>query len=331
MPDFALEEALAQAANTKLVITGDFALDAYWHLDPDWQETSLETGRDVQRVQRHHGGPGGAANLACNAADLGAATSVVGLVGDDLFGRELTHLLSVFGVDTEHLLHGPMSWDTTVFAKPHRNGDELERLDFGTANQLDDSWRDRLLEVLEDRCRDTSAIIWNQQIARGLWSDAQATRIAELAKANPDCVFLQNTRDFAAPIEGTVVVCNAHEAARWNGVATSPRDTVSPGDALGWAEALRQRTGRAAFVTCGRHGIALADTATELIGARPTDADVDPVGAGDTATAAIAAVLGGGGSPRAAAQLAVLAAAVTVTKTHTTGTASPDEIRELAS
>ena len=57
---------------------------------------------------------------------------------------------------------------------------------------------------------------------------------------------------------------------------------------------------------------------------------IDPVGAGDTVVATVAAVLGGGGDSRSAAELANLAAAVTVTKLRTTGTATPAEIQDLA-
>jgi len=52
----------------------------------------------------------------------------------------------------------------------------------------------------------------------------------------------------------------------------------------------------------------------------------DPVGAGDTVVAAIAAVLGSGGDARTAARLANIAASVTVQKLQITGTATPEEM-----
>ena len=50
----------------------------------------------------------------------------------------------------------------------------------------------------------------------------------------------------------------------------------------------------------------------------------DPVGAGDTAVAALAAALAVGAEGLAAARLANIAAAVTVRKIQTTGTATPE-------
>ena len=61
----------------------------------------------------------------------------------------------------------------------------------------------------------------------------------------------------------------------------------------------------------------------------PIDGETDPVGAGDTSVAALAAALAAGASPLEAGELANLASAVTVQKLMCTGTASPDEILAL--
>ena len=68
----------------------------------------------------------------------------------------------------------------------------------------------------------------------------------------------------------------------------------------------------------------------EVVPGVDVPAPVDPVGAGDTVTATLAAVLGSGGDCLVAARLANIAAAVTVAKVGVTGTASPTEIRDLA-
>jgi len=54
---------------------------------------------------------------------------------------------------------------------------------------------------------------------------------------------------------------------------------------------------------------------------------VDPVGAGDSSTAALACCLAAGASPVEAALVASLAGSVTVQQLGTTGTASPAQIR----
>src|SRR5690606_33867488 len=52
----------------------------------------------VVKVQNTSDSPGGAGNVALNLAALGAAASLVGLVGDDSAGRELETSLNAAGV-----------------------------------------------------------------------------------------------------------------------------------------------------------------------------------------------------------------------------------------
>ncbi len=85
------------------------------------------------------------------------------------------------------------------------------------------------------------------------------------------------------------------------------------------------------FVTRGARGcLACAAGGVIELAAPSVPADVDPVGAGDAFLAGLAAALAAGREPGVAAAFAGLAAGVTVTKLHRTGTASPGEIRELA-
>ncbi|MYE88707.1 carbohydrate kinase, partial [Candidatus Poribacteria bacterium] len=60
----------------------------------------------------------------------------------------------------------------------------------------------------------------------------------------------------------------------------------------------------------------------------PLETELDPVGAGDSVSAAIVATLCGGFSHIEAAQVGNLVASVTVTKIGTTGTASHAEVIE---
>jgi sugar/nucleoside kinase (ribokinase family) len=94
---------------------------------------------------------------------------------------------------------------------------------------------------------------------------------------------------------------------------------------------IHERVAAPVFVTCGAAGLVAVDAAgTYVIPGVPVAGPTDPVGAGDAVVAALAAGLAAGLDPRTAATLANLAAAVTVRKLHTTGTATPAEILELA-
>jgi sugar/nucleoside kinase (ribokinase family) len=124
---------------------------------------------------------------------------------------------------------------------------------------------------------------------------------------------------------------NAHEAGRICGESWGLEEDVPEAAARGYAEKLFETNGRPVFITCGEGGILIADEGgLHEVPAVRLDGPLDTVGAGDTVTAALAAVLGAGGDPVTAARLAVLAAAVTIRKLYVTGTATADEVRAAA-
>ena len=84
-----------------MAVCGDFCLDAYWMLHPWGGEVSAETGLRAQAVGRHSYSLGGAANVVANVAALKpASVRAIGIVGDDLFGRELLRQLHGLAADT---------------------------------------------------------------------------------------------------------------------------------------------------------------------------------------------------------------------------------------
>jgi phosphoglycolate phosphatase-like HAD superfamily hydrolase len=95
--------------------------------------------------------------------------------------------------------------------------------------------------------------------------------------------------------------------------------------------ALHQRSGKPVFITRGPRGsVIAADGRVEEVPGIQLLGRIDPVGAGDTATSALALCLGAGVPPLEAAKFANFAAAVTVRKLFQTGTASGNEIFEMS-
>jgi sugar/nucleoside kinase (ribokinase family) len=83
-------------------------------------------------------------------------------------------------------------------------------------------------------------------------------------------------------------------------------------------------------MTLGAKGCLLAEkNGTEHISGFKAVPPLDIVGAGDSFHAAMAASLAAGADPKEAAIMGNLAAFVTIKKTGTTGTASPEEILKV--
>jgi rfaE bifunctional protein kinase chain/domain len=71
--------------NARILAVGDVMLDRYWF--GDVSRISPEAPVPVVHVRRTEERPGGAANVARNAAALGATVSLLSVVGEDEAGR----------------------------------------------------------------------------------------------------------------------------------------------------------------------------------------------------------------------------------------------------
>jgi len=325
--------ALSLMAKARVTVLGDYCLDAYWTVEPDESELSLETGLPMRRVSAQRYSPGGAGNVVANLKALGAAeVRSVGLLGEDIFGTELIRLLKAAGVYTEGLLQTGDSWQTPLYAKPLWNGQELNRFDFGAANRLSTPQAARLLSAFDKAVTHSNAVVINQQLAASYLTSEMIAGINGIIARNPNVLFLVDSRNHAGAFTGAVLKLNAHEAARLVGKNHPLNRVIYRDEAQADAVAISARTGRPVFVTRGAQGMIIADAGRvrEVPGIQIMG-KTDPVGAGDTVVAALAATLGCSDDAEMAARLANLAASITVRKLHTTGTATPAELREVIS
>jgi bifunctional ADP-heptose synthase (sugar kinase/adenylyltransferase) len=72
---------LSQISAARVLVVGDVMLDRYWYGAVD--RISPEAPVPVVRITREEERCGGAANVAFNAASLGAQASLLTVVGDD--------------------------------------------------------------------------------------------------------------------------------------------------------------------------------------------------------------------------------------------------------
>lgn len=320
-----IEASLQQLRNTRVTVFGDFCLDAYWMIDEAGPELSVETGLPLRRVREQRYSLGGAGNVVANLVSLGVGVvRAVGMAGPDVFGPRMVDLLRRCGARMDGFLLQE-SWQTMVYAKPCIGRSESNRIDFGAFNELSDRDLDALTVQLEAAARQSNVVILNQQVPCGVMTDPMIQRVNDLIAVLPDVAFVVDARNKAQEFAPAVLKLNSVEASRYLGQAHDQE--MSLDCALQQVRELQQRTGKPAFVTRGIEGIVFA--AGNEVGHIPgfhIPGEVDTVGAGDTVVSALAAALGAGQSARMAAELANLAAMVTVQKIRTTGTASPEEI-----
>lgn len=328
-----LQELLEQIRSARVLVFGDFCVDAYWTFDLSASESSIETGKQTWPVRLQRYGLGGAGNVVSNLAALGVGeVRAAAVVGDDVFGREMVSMLQRIGVHTEGVVVQRDRWDTPVYGKPHISDEEQNRIDFGLFNDITEATADRVAAALAEAADRVDAVILNQQLARGVTSPAMLARLNRIIAQRPERIFIVDSRDKSEAYERVILKLNGHEAARLCRDDIPVDQLVPRDDVERYARAIFPSTGKPVVITRGDRGCIVFDgqALTETPGVQILK-KVDPVGAGDTFVSALSAALAAGATPAEAAELANFAAAVTVQKLQQTGVASPEEILAIGS
>ena len=326
-----LTNILNDISSVKIAVLGDFCLDAYWFVDEAMSEISVETNQATRPVRQQRYSLGGAGNVTNNLAAMGIKDiRAFGVIGTDPFGSEMVRIMNATGINATNLLIQENEWHTHTYAKPYIDDTELNRVDFGNYNQLSVETADRLIANLVRTVPEVDVVIINQQVPSGIHIEYFKKRLVEVVKQFPDKLFIVDSRNFNDYYDGTLRKMNDTEAARLCGLNKKPDEVVFYSEVVSSAKELFARFKKPLFITRGSKGsLTIDESGISEIPGLMIISKVDTVGAGDSYLAGAASALAAGYSMKEAAELGSLVAGVTVQKLFTTGTASPEEIRQL--
>lgn len=317
----------------RIGILGDFCLDVYWALDKNTSELSVETRLPTRPVREQQYSLGGAGNVAANLRAMGVGTvRVYGVTGHDPFGHQMRALMTARGILLDGLLEQEAGWDTNVYIKPIEDGVEQNRLDFGNFNRLGNDTAEKILAALDRDIGGLDAVIINQQVAAGIHQAPRLQQgLQDLIRRHGNTLFFLDSRELSHLYRQTIRKLNAYEATKLAGFPHDPLDVISEADARAAGLELFRQWGKPLFVTRGERGCLVVENgAVDLIPGLHIIEKTDPVGAGDSMLAGVAAAMAAGCTPAVAARFGNFVAGVTVQKLYQTGTASPDEIRRIS-
>ncbi len=327
-----IRELLDKIKNVRVAVYGDFCLDVYWMMDPRGSEVSVETGLQAQAVQKQTYTPGGASNIVANLAALEPTEiRLIGVVGDDIFGRELISQLTALNADVRGLVNQKDQFDTYAFTKKYNDDEEEPRIDFGVYNSRSKETDQKLLKDIRNALKTCDVLIFNQQIPGSLTNPAFIVEANQLFDEFKDKIILLDSRHYGEKFNNVYRKINTTELARLNGIMVHPDEYIPLSSVERYGLAAFEKSTKPVFTTCGERGILTVDHAgVHMSNGLQFLNKLDPVGAGDTTMSALALCLAAGVESREAAFFSNLAAAVTVQKLFTTGTATGDEIINLA-
>ena len=308
-----MQLSIPDFSRIRVLVAGDAMLDEYWfghagRISPEAPVPVVETRRTERR-------PGGAGNVACNVAALGAQAYLASAVGDDDRSRELEEKLSAAGVRCR--LHRIDGARTITKLRVLARNQQLIRLD---AEETYADCAEAMEESVAELAGKVDAIVLSDY-AKGSLADVAA--LISCARNHATAVLVDpKSEDFGHYAGATVLKPNEAEFAAVAGHWSDEDDFLMRGEAM-----VRDLDLGALLITRGEQGMTLFPR-NDLPLTLPAEARevFDVTGAGDTVIALMAAGIACGMNLEAAASLANLGAGLVVRKIGV-ASVSPSELR----
>ncbi len=304
-----------------LMVAGDMMVDEAVY--GDTERISREAPVLILRFSHTDFMPGGAANAANNAVDMGAKVFPLGVVGEDEQGQKLLHYFKMKKADVSGLVtvkHRHTTVKCRIMAGAHHTAkQQVIRMD-----KIDD--------------KDVSKQVEAKLIAR---ITALAPKMDALLISDYSLGVLTEgvRRSLLSAFAGKVVTVDSHvHLDEYRGVSLITPNVAEAGPAAGLkilddesllraGQTLQKRLECQVMITRGPQGMSLFDTKGGVthLPVFGIEQPVDPTGAGDTVAITATLALAAGADLTLAASLATVAAGLVVAK-RGTATVTQDEI-----
>ncbi len=330
------QEISARYPELRIAIVGDFCLDRYLEIDPEREETSIETNLPVYNVVNVRSQPGAAGTILNNLVALGVGEIYpVGFCGEDGEGYELRRsLLARRGVKLDHFIETDLRRTFTyckpLIMTPGEPPVELNRLDSKNWTPTPALLQGLIVNRVQKLCEIVNAVIIMDQVdipETGVVTRRVLQTIESIVEEDPHLLVMADSR---RGLRGYPPACLKMNAAELSALIGS-RHRRSLDAIRESALELARTNKRSVFVTLAERGIvsAAADGTAEHVPALPVRGEIDIVGAGDSVTANLTAALAAEATLSEASEIAMAASSVVIHQLGTTGTASVPQILEM--
>ena len=304
--------AFPDTTRARVLVAGDVMLDRYWF--GEVSRISPEAPVPVVKIERTDERLGGAANVARNAAALGARVELLSVVGDDEAASVLDRLLATEGIGAS--LQRDASVTTTVKLRVIGRQQQLLRIDFETVPGPEALQAE--LAEFDRRLPHCDVVVLSDYGKGGL---AQVSEMIARARAAGKPVLVDPKGDEYTRYRGaTMLTPNRSEfgevAGRWS----------SEADLAVKAEALRSSLDlEALLVTRSEEGMTLFRESGSFHVPTVAQEVFDVSGAGDTVIATLAVMIASGLDLEQSVRWANRAGGIVVGKLGT-AVVHPDEL-----
>ncbi|MFP4109157.1 MAG: bifunctional heptose 7-phosphate kinase/heptose 1-phosphate adenyltransferase [Desulfonatronovibrio sp.] len=261
----------------KIVILGDIILDHYqWgevnRISPEAPVPVVYVGKETYRL-------GGAANVARNIKALGAEPYLIGVVGRDKYGEQITGLLNEEGIECG--LYTSAERKTTLKTRVMGNTQQIVRVDIESLDSLTET-EFKELENIYSRAPQSQFLIVSDY-GKGMVND-QTLEMVQDRKIIVD----PKNKNFSRYKNIFIMTPNKKEAVEGSGkIIESKNDLVQAGQKI-----IRENKVKNLLITMGPEGMVLFRESGEIIHITTSARKVfDVTGAGDTVIGVLGACL----------------------------------------
>ena len=319
-------EILAAFPKLSALVIGDICLDRWCTYDPAAPSLRARHGIPRTGVVSTEVTPGAGGTVANNLAALGVGrVAVLGAIGEDGFGYELSGALASRGISAELLVRsGKMQ--TFTYTKLINGATGIEdqpRVDFINITPLDAGIERKIVDNVRSAVSGFDVILVSDQAETsrgGVVTEAVRAASSELAARYPEKIFFVDSRARIHLFRGLTIKPNQDEAE------AACRKLFNRVDYLALLDHVQAPL---VIVTHGPKGALLVEKGAQVWAeTRPVANPVDICGAGDSFTAGASLALAVTRSALDAARMGNRVASITIMKKGT-GTASPAEVLAL--
>ncbi|MEM6900181.1 MAG: D-glycero-beta-D-manno-heptose 1-phosphate adenylyltransferase [Pseudomonadota bacterium] len=318
-----LKSVILGAAQLDVLCVGDAMLDTFVY--GDVERISPEAPVPVLRESHHAKMPGGAANTARNLAALGTRVHLVAAVGSDDAGCNLLDLLTATnGIDPQLIQSSSLA--TVQKTRFVSSGQQLLRVDQEPVLDLGLDTEARLVDALKKASDCVGAIVLSDY-AKGTVTTGVISAVLEIAARKQIPIIVDpKGHDLARYGNAALIKPNATELAAVTNLPTDSDEEVD----LALRRSLDLCSADAIMVTRAAKGLSFVERSNPYVRhMRGQARDVyDVSGAGDTSLAALGIAMAADAPLELAAEFALLASGLAVTKAGT-ATVSTAELLDL--
>ena len=222
MDEVRLKTILEGFRERKILVVGDFYLDAYWLIEKTKSTLSLETPWHTNPVVEQRYSPGAAGTVTNNlvALEVGEVYTL-SVIGEDGFGSTLLERLEANGCITDFMITDSDRVTPTYLKPIHRGYEGVEtegpRFDIENQSMMCSKVENRVLSALRQCVSQVEGIIVGDQMPHDNWgviTDRVRAEICRLAVEFPDKLFFADSRTRIGKYRHVTIKPNRFEAKR---------------------------------------------------------------------------------------------------------------------